>query len=425
MKSRTRTLSLPLLALAVCLLWACEAANTTPAGGTGGDDEAFTYASFALEAENGGFDADSSMDPFEEVDGDDMGPWLDDADEEDVAADPSVNPPADVPDDDALRGKTVYHVRILWGQPFPNRNVTESTDWSGSVSSSVALLKLRRVLRFERRGGDAILPREDARRISFESHTLPHNDGLLLSVVLPDASTDGADPAGADLAPTLSIDLGPVSLTYDIAALDGLSDLQIVDDLGNVVSVTAVLATRPEACAQGVVDGYWKRLNRRGGVFGGRWINADGEHAGHVAGIWGRRKGGRRAMFGVIRGTDGGFLGLVRGTYTPYGAAPHAEPGEPMADGAVEDAPETQAGGLFAARWVGADRTHRGVVRGRYTGDGDGEGEFHGNWAKACRERPADAGVPGTETGCEGDGCETALPSTGPEDAPRAQDAAR
>lgn len=407
MKSRTRTLSLPLVALAAALLWACEPVDESPTGGAAGgdDDEAFTYASFALEAEDGGFDDDSALDPFEEVEGEDMGEWFDDADEEDVAADPSLNPPADVPPEDLPRDATVYHVRIVWGQPYPNPNVEEPVDWSGSVSSNAALLKIRRVLRFEP-GTDAVLPRTDGGSIEFRSRTLPHNDGLLLTVILP------AEPAATDVVPTLDIDLGVISLSYDIAALDGLTDVQLVDEQGNLVAVTGLLATRPAACAQGVVDGYWKRLNRRGGVFGGRWVEADGTLSGHVAGIWGRRLGGRRALFGVIRGEDGTFRGILRGTYTPYGAAPHAEPGAPMAEGDVTDEPERRADGRFAARWIGADRLHRGVVHGRYAGAGDGEGGFHGEWAKACLEAPADGGVPDTAGGCEGEGCEPALPPT-------------
>ena len=410
-------------------------------GGDGtsvGEESAFTYGAYGLEDEDGNFTEESGTEEFEAVDGEDMSEHFEAAGEEDVDADGTLNPVETDPA--APEIEAVYMMRVIWGQPFPNPLVPAVTDWAGTVSANGAVVRVRRLIRFERATGDGV-SRLGPRALEVASTTKPHNDGLLLRLIQPVAAA--ADETGAAVVPSVSIDLGPVSLTYDLAELAGLSDIRIVDNMGNVIFVQAY-RVRAEACGRGFVDGYWKRLNRRGGVFGGRWLTAEGEDGGRIAGIWGRRLGGHRVLFGIYRLPDGSFGGFLRGTYTPFGMRAHPEPagasteaasseldaaledgsGEaPLAEDEIIDAAERRPDGRFAARWISRNRLHRGVLHGLYAGGGEGEGRLRGRWLRACRELPT-AGVPDTPTGCEGENCPSPLPDTasdGPRDIPAAE----
>jgi len=191
--------------------------------------------------------------------------------------------------------------------------------------------------------------------VLIDSVTLPHHDGLLLKIV--------PAPGAEDVEPGIALGFeGLFGRAIALSELDGLTEAVQVDDKGNRVLVDA-MASHP--CPHGFMQGIWKRVNRRGGAFKGRWVNERGEIDGLMAGIWGVRKNGQRVLFGVYADPDGHHRGLIKGTYRP---GPNG------------------GGGVFVARWIDRDRKLGGVLRGHYgSPDGvSGRGAFRGKWRVAC-----------------------------------------
>jgi len=89
-------------------------------------------------------------------------------------------------------------------------------------------------------------------------------------------------------------------------------------------------------------------------------MGAQGELHGHLDGIWGINRAGRRVLFGKYIGNDGRFRGLIRGVW-----------GE----------------GRFTAVFVDAEGNYRGGLGGHYGTVGSplpGDGLFGGRWVEAC-----------------------------------------
>ncbi len=350
-----RNLVISILSISMCSLplMACN-----QAGSPLEEDGEVAFATFNLEAEDGGFEADEAeLAAFEAEDPE--------AFEED--GEPVDEPEIDA-EIDAMPEVTRYEIRLLWGQRHLNPE-TPWSDWSGAVSTNVGALRVLRTIRFEEH--DALLPRTSPQSVEFESRTNVHNDGLRLRLVVPrgamlESLVDGEMPA-------LSIQLGDkVDVTIPGPRLAHLIRAQKVDDLGNGF---AIVAYRRSECARGGLTGHWKRMNKRGGVFGGKVVNADGEKIGRLAGIWGTRLNGKKRFYGAFI-QDGKPAGKVRGTWK---SLPNKE------------------GGIFRGHFVTRDGEHRGVIRGFYkTADDAPGGRFMGMWLeKGCAD--ADETEPRTE----------------------------
>jgi hypothetical protein len=204
------------------------------------------------------------------------------------------------------------------------------------------------VIYYERH--DLFRPCRDHDCVAIDSHTLPHHDGLVLKIV--------------PTAPDARLLIGFEGLYGRILTLDqlaGLSDHAVVDELGNQVLLDAI--ARP-ACPAGVLGGIWKRLDERGGVFAGDWLNEEGLAVGRLAGIWGERQDGQRKLFGIYADRQGRFLGLIRGEYA--------------------DMPFV--GGVFGGHWIDADGNQAGVLGGRFGPHPGGYPltVFHGRFQAGC-----------------------------------------
>ena len=333
-------LSLPLLAVA------CggegERASTPPA-----DPIATSYGGLTLEDEAPAFgDADLGNPAVSAADAPVVDPVLD-----------ARTPPAD-----ARR----VRVLVAWGYLQPRPDAATEVDWSGSITAEHAVVRVLRRVRFEAESDLVLRPRDDAARVSFESTTRPHMDGLLLEVIT---------------APALNPEKAPVTLTFASAPITDTLTLEpdmrghkvvSVDDAGHVLAYALVRPDR-DACREGMLRGEWRITPGQGdrphGVLRGRWTSGDGELAGFVKGVFGRRENGKQVLFAKVADREGHFLGLLAGRY--------------------ED-------GRFAGRYLGRkDAQGRPEIRGRAHGrfedrGDDGAGHFLGRWAVGCKEDPAE-----------------------------------
>lgn len=118
-----------------------------------------------------------------------------------------------------------------------------------------------------------------------------------------------------------------------------------------------------------MLGGKWRRINDKGGVFGGL-VMKDGERFGKLVGIWGKRKNGDRRFFGLVL-RDGEPGGAMRGTYKAH---------------------ESGLGGFFRGHWSNKAGTQQGVLRGIYRhAEGTPSGQLMGMWASECEAaEPAD-----------------------------------
>ncbi len=332
--------ALIVLAAAAGLVAACSTAD-------GGLEDAsdVSFASFNLEAEDGGFDpAASTIEAFEEDDPEafeEEAPGMDEP-----LVDAEV---ADLGDATMLES---YEIRIMWGQRHLNPG-TPVTDWSGAVSTNVGALRVIRAIRFEQ--NDSVLPRTSPQSVEFNSHTTVHNDGLRLRLIRRTTPL-------TDAAPALNIMMGDnIDISIPHARLRHLIRAKKVDDLGNGLAIVAYKRT---ACPKGLLAGSWRKINKKGGVFGGKVVNSNGEKIGRLAGIWGTRANGKRRFFGLYV-QDGKPAGLVRGTWKSL---------------------PNKAGGMFRGHFVSKDKEHTGVLRGFYKhADDVPGGRFVGMWAeKGC-----------------------------------------
>jgi hypothetical protein len=125
-----------------------------------------------------------------------------------------------------------------------------------------------------------------------------------------------------------------------------------------------------EDCHKGVLSGVWKRINSRGGVFAGRWIDEDGLPTGRLAGIWGLRSDGERVFYGVYSNANGRFLGLLKGKYKPLDLQNDS----------------SRLGCVFAGHWESQEGELSGILKGSAgpgaAGDDD-TGVFRGVYASA------------------------------------------
>lgn len=342
------------------MMAACEGGGSdyeawpTQAVADDGEGE-LAFAGLALEAENGGLSMEDELPAFGDWEEIDPAAFADDAaagvDAVEVA-DPEQEP-------ELLDGKVAaYSLLAVWG----HKNFTQGgdpVDWSGSFSVSKGVVKAAKVIAFD--PADALVKDGDLRAVTFVSHTLPHHDGLLLRVLVPKAALAGK--------PMLTIDAGPVQMALSVESLDGLQEVVTVDDQGNRMVLVGAKHGLDAGCPKGLLGGYWKRLSPKGGVFGGKWGSMGGEAHGKVIGIWGTRKSGERAFFGLYAGKDG-KRGLLAGHWQPF--------------------PEEGKGGTLVGHWIGKGGAIEGGLKGVYGGgeaEGDGKGSFQAVWKAACGQK--------------------------------------
>ena len=125
-------------------------------------------------------------------------------------------------------------------------------------------------------------------------------------------------------------------------------------------ATSAIGHRRTDTCQHGFLRGRWHAMSPNAGVYAGLVLDTDGEPTGHIRGIYGQRRTGESVFFGKFIARDGGFRGILLGTY--------------------ED-------GHFDARWLdrGGDR---GMLRGMYRpGETLRAGRFLGRWAETTCAR--------------------------------------
>lgn len=257
-------------------------------------------------------------------------------------------------------GAAVYRLLVEWGQIPGNPANETARDWSGAFMLNRGAAVVERTVRFEA-ATDYLLPRVDAQSVPFRSRTLPHNDGLVLTLVDPEptatvaltltyaslagtaATGDGtsARPAGTHVTVAVSDLIGsPVELTQD--------------DAGNRM-VAVARREGPSPCEHGFLSGTWRSLAAGRGIFRGLVTDGAGERMGHIRGVYGQRRSGERVFFGKYIDADGTFRGILAGHY-----------GE----------------GEFRGRWI-VESGDRGSLSGYYRDAEDSEtprGYFLGRW---------------------------------------------
>ena len=350
-KLMTRLALIPVVLFAIALGGCLEPEGEEP--GAANDD--LVYGQYALEMNEGGFTADDEgVDEFfDEEDeatlDDEAGEYEDDAEAEAKEVGPE--------------GKSaVYRVMIRWGQfPF-NPALDQATNWNGVVAVKGGKLFLKKLLLFE--GNDMAASCLDHHCALVNTATLPHNDGVVLTVVTP------VETPAAQFKLVVKF-AGLYKRVIGLKELAGLSEVTPVDHLGNKV---VIMSHRVGPCPKGFMGGKWKRLGPKGGIFAGKWQNAGGGIDGKLAGIWGKRKNGKRVFFGLYVGKDKKFKGLLKGTYTPAKSLPVG----------------VKEGGFLIGHWVGKNGGMGGVLKGIYhIAEEGGKGSFKGKWHAKCPKGPA------------------------------------
>lgn len=289
----------------------------------------------AIEKENGGLSMDDEAPLF----GADA-TFEAAAIEADAAESDAMSP--EVTSMEAQPGVRVRNVLLMWGRMPADPADTTARDWSGRLELNRGGMMIRRRIAFEQLTGDRILPRTDRAIIDFESHTRPHADGLVLTVVDPAPGTS------------------PLTLTYTPAAggtphtleLRELADGPVIVDAGDGDKI--VLSARDrDPCDHGLMRGRWHALNQLGGVYLGVVADEDGAPIGHVRGLWGTRRNGEQVFFGKYINRDGAFRGILAGKWEngEFVGRWLTRAGEHGRLHGVYFRHETLRGGGFVGRW--------------------------------------------------------------------------
>ena len=336
----------------------------------GGSDEGIlAEQGYSIELDNGGFELGQTAPEFSsfELKRQAMQSMSYDLDDQAEALALSTS--------DQPEGRKVFILRLAWGQ-FPFKpELTEPTHWRGLVYGLGAKVFVQRAIYYENH--DFFRPCRGHDCVRIDSRTLPHHDGLVLKIV----------PTHPDAQVLIGFE-GLYGRIIPLQALEGLTDVGQVDDLGNKVVLDAF--ARPP-CPAGMLGGVWKRLDERGGVFAGDWLNEEGLVAGKLTGIWGERKSGEKVMFGIYGDFQGQFLGLIRGGYVH----------------------PSLVGGVFAGHWTDRNGDLAGVLGGRFGPHPNGQpvAVFHGRFQAGCGQAlppAAIGGLPAEPDDCFGAGvCET------------------
>lgn len=338
-----RPLTTRMTYLGALALAACTGAGDPTA------EEADEIAS-AVELENGGLDMADEAPEFGEPQAFDEAAIEPDRPVDDpMASDPATTAALDAP------GAALFHTAVVWGQMPPDFRNRDGHEWDGTLSINRGAMIVRRTVGFED-ATDALTPRSDRLSVSFRSMTLPHMDGLLLTIADPEP--EAAEP----LTVTYTAASGTVLSATMAELVNGPVSVE-VDASGNRVLATAIREPA-DPCAHGTLRGRWHRVDEGRGRLIGVVADAEGETIGHVRGVYGRRRNGDQVFFGKYIDEGGRFQGLFGGQY-----------GE----------------GSFAGRWIVRDDLDHGVLAGMYRETIEGPetgGLFIGRWAeRSCNLR--------------------------------------
>jgi hypothetical protein len=253
----------------------------------------------------------------------------------------------------------IYHVMALWGRLRPNQNAWSRLRWNPALRVAEGdVVRVRRSIFFE--PGDVVHPQEVRSIVEMSSITGPHVDGVIAQVALPRPILEATPTTVAPLPRAfLAFESTPFSVTIPAGKLDELGFMEIIDDVGNGVMLTAV-RRMPSPCAVGFMAGRWARTSNTGGVFGGVWQQTNGRREGYVVGRWGVTATGEQRFRGKVVNLQGEFLAYMSGGYD---------------DGEYKGELHGRGGAVL------------GHVRGRYSGE-DGHGVFQGVWRQACTVEP-------------------------------------
>lgn len=382
---------LPVLSLFLILAAGCSQDSTTPADVvvTGGDD----YAKLDFSQEFGGLTASSEDEAFADPDLEAQLLAEDgDAVEDPLADDPEVRRLEAMGEHafsgpDSMRPRFTY-VRLRWGML---RGAVDSveimppcavTDWTGELHTDRGLVVVKRVIAFERPLDHIIWPRLDPQTVALVSHTGCRSDGLLIQII---ERPQEADPSLVPSANQLHINLGPYSVSFDVADLRGLHEVTEVDDLGTRMEITGFGLRDIAVCPKGFLSGRWRMLPEDGpnatadslrgvqyGTFAGTWFTLNGRVHGFLRGGYGVTADGERVFLGKYIGRRGHFVGFIRGTWSPADAV--------------------NAMARFEGRWFDARGRAEGVLGGQaHPVEGYPGGFFVGRWATACDVDAEDA----------------------------------
>jgi len=317
------------------------------------------------------------------------------ADEQPAFADPSIpelfGPDLDVAYDDPVentavmdrirdryRNRPVTFLMITWGNLEADSTIDFPTDWSGGLLAENGVVCLKRTIAFE--GGDAILPRTSPDLLEWTSKTMPHFDGVLVSLyafTAPD--TFGVDSTAVDSVKSspfsLTFRTPPLTVTFTAEELVDLHRVIQVDEAGNAVAFNT-LTVLPTPCPVGFLAGQWRPVSDRpGGVFRGKWVSYNGAHMGYLRGVYGPNSDGEKVFFGKWINRGGQFQGLLVGYYGDNTTEPRTA------------ASAIGAGGWFKGVWLNRALRVMGDLGGEWNTRDDAEqpgGHFKGRWRKRC-----------------------------------------
>ena len=242
----------------------------------------------------------------------------------------------------------VFNAIVGWGQ-FPGDTTnTQPRNWSGTMSVNRGALILRRTIRFE--GADQVLGRVDPQTIVFTSRTLPHHDGMHLTII--DPTPEDSEP----LVLTLATANGPDFSKSVVELLSGPQTTVVDDDDNRIVGVAT--AQPIDVCSHGFLAGRWHKVADQRGRLLARVTDDEGDVIGHMRGVYGQRANGNKVFFGKYINDDGQFRGIFAGQYDD---------------------------GQFVGRWINRDRDEVGALGGEYRelipGPETG-GHMLGRWAE-------------------------------------------
>jgi hypothetical protein len=235
----------------------------------------------------------------------------------------------------------------MWGQFPANFELKTPREWTGVWHINRGAMLVDKTVAFEPKT-DKLLPRPDAQTVAFTSVTLPHHDGLRLTII------DPTPLAKEPLELTYATKQGPV-LSLPIKALVGGPVVKVVDKLQN--KIVGVAMPKPvDLCAHGMLGGIWHEIKPGRGKFLGPVVSELGDPIGHVRGIYGVRKDGKPVFFAKYINSEGKFMGILKGSYGDgdfAGKWAHKSGDVGKVGGHYEETiPGPETGGYFLGGWA-------------------------------------------------------------------------
>ncbi len=271
-----------------------------------------------------------------------------------------------------------YSVTLLWGKldtrladiPGTHEVPGDPVVWSGRLWVNDGVIRVMRLLGFEKPEDHLIDPRPSPAALEWVSVTHGDYDGLHAIVALRASSELSPGEVPDD---SLHFRAGPLGeVAFPFADLEDLNLILDVPESQEQVALTVVRIDVTPA-VRGFLSGTWGWAEGDSvGRFAGRWIAANGRTQGHLHGIYGINSRDEQVFFGKYIDDQGSFQGFLRGTYKivrrvgnpddPGGARVNYEVGE------------------FHGRWEDARGDWLGALQGTWSRVGRKPGVFSGSW---------------------------------------------